>query len=113
MINARAPKSSPILNAVVVMENSAGYRKWGGNQGYQDSPGKDYAFDSTVHLACETQLALCSLSPAIESLMKSASSIRSGLSVVSKRRFTAPNARGRVWRNQPWASSPVLDTCKA
>ena len=56
MINARATKSSPILNAVVVMENSAGYRKWGGNQGYQDSPGKDYAFDSTVHLAGEIQI---------------------------------------------------------
>lgn len=56
MIKARAAKSSPILNALVVMENSAGYRKWGGNQGYQDSPGKDYAFDSTVHLAGEIQI---------------------------------------------------------
>lgn len=56
MINARATKSSPIRNAVVVMENSASYRKWGGNQGYQDSPGKDYAFDSTVHLAGEVQI---------------------------------------------------------
>ena len=56
MNNAGATKSSPILNAVVVMENSAGYRKWGGNRGYQDSPGKDYAFDSTVHLAGEIQI---------------------------------------------------------
>ena len=56
MINARGTKSSPIRNAVVVMENSAGYRKWGGNQGYQDSPGEDYAFDSTVHLASEIQI---------------------------------------------------------
>jgi len=56
MTSSRATKSSPILNAVVVMENSAGYRKWGGNQGYQDSPGKDYAFDITVPLAGEIQI---------------------------------------------------------
>lgn len=56
MVSVRATKSSPIRNAVVVMENSAAYRKWGGNQGYQDSPGKDYAFDSTVHLAGEIQI---------------------------------------------------------
>lgn len=45
-----------LVNAVVVMENTARFRKWGGNDGYEDSPGENYAFDSAVHLASEIKV---------------------------------------------------------
>lgn len=56
MEKPKAPATPPIVNAVVVMENTGSFRKCGGNNGYEDSPGENYAFDSAVHLANEIKI---------------------------------------------------------